>query len=178
MIKHDGTAEFNSIIARGHIEALSGFFHGRIEADEGFFKGDLHAQFINISGEVVAGINYVIRSNNTIVERPQNTVAGYAKEIITAARGTVTVRVRLTKISGTPNNVCTIGIIVNNSGFAIPTFTASANVYYERDITLPNEVNSIILYFHTQTLSTNSIVEFETFEIRCQYNPRFLRLLG
>jgi len=173
----------------GRIEADEGYFHGRIEADEGYFhghiealsgtfSGELNAQFINIGGTVAAGTNYVIRSNNSPIVKIPGYSTGTVKELVTAARGTATVRVTIRL--GTPPNqnqgaTYSVQLRVNGSTAATLTpGTGFTSYTHEENITLNQEVNIISLYY--TTASENTI--FSTFELRCTENPRFLRFLG
>jgi len=183
-----GDAEFNSTVVRGHIEAssgsftgaitaTSGSFTGTINAESGYFKGDLYAQFINISGEVEAGTNYVIRRNNQPWKKGSYGLEHetFIKEIVTAARGTVTARVMIKRpsySSGSYDFILKVNEVPVATLIHIPT---ELTVIHEVTLTLSAAVSTISLYLGSGAPENTEVT---TFEILCLDNPGFLRFLG
>jgi len=166
------------LINKDGIEAINGrfvngFFSGHVEAVSGSFSGTLLAKSISISGNVTAGTDFIIRQNNTPIRlSTTNLIWGVIKEVRTAAKGTVTVRVRISGMAS--GNNAAIHILRN--GFVAVAFTAYNNTNHDNNITLDAEVSVIGLYIYTHTSSDDII--FETFEIRCHEDPGLLQLLG
>ena len=169
-VKHNGEAEFLNAIVRGHIEA-----------DSGTFKGNLEAKSIHITGAVNQGTSYVIRANNSPVSGNNFLIySDRLKQITTAAYGTVTVRVRLTSISTNTGSVTAL-VYANNESVGELSID-NTNADYHINISLPNSVselgaNTVEIRFRAGGMNTSSVT-ISTFEIRCNENPGFLRLLG
>ena len=173
-IDKDGNVYFNMGTFHGTLDGADGTFTGRLSAATGDFSGDLNATFINISGQVTAGTNYVIRQNNIPFKRLDGAyrTSGTAKEIVTAARGTVRLRLATIIESG---GTYTINIKVN--GTTVATFTPGTGYLgytHETNLSLTGEVNTILLDY----TGTSEGTIFTTFQIMCAENPRFLKLLG
>jgi hypothetical protein len=102
-------------------EGQSGFrikANGDAEFNNGIFRGILVANNIFITGSVVAGDNFVLRSNNTHIEiRDGNSSPGewyYLKSIVTFARGTARIYYNVQTRSVFMHN-CSIRFFVNGN---------------------------------------------------------------
>jgi hypothetical protein len=161
---------------------------GKLLASNGIFSGELQARYINITGSVSSGTQYILRSNNSLVALySQNiswitaTYLGVAKEIRTLAKGSCTIKLRFPLVGSASTSNVNVGryaIYVNGSEVvSLRYYQIDTDMYH--DISLPNDVNTISLYGVPESNQMVLFGFFNTvFELRCSQDPGFLAVLG
>jgi len=157
-----------------HLQGFCLNSNGILKASGAEISGTLQANFIELTGNVTAGTNFVLRRNNTITSVSFAHSNLSIKELSTPARGSVTVRVSF--LNGDISGIITCVIRLNGNN--VVTFPLTAlNYNYDNNIILSNSINLIELVFlfpssYLGGLNTN------IFELRCNDDPKFLRVLG
>ncbi|MCL2186818.1 MAG: hypothetical protein FWB86_13350 [Treponema sp.] len=164
-------------------------YNGDVEFNNGVFRGELQARYIRATGSVSSGIQYILRTNNTlsIIDSYESWIAAtfeaVAKEIRTLAKGSCTIRLRFPTIASPSmgnRNVGSYKIVVNDT--IIRNWTSyTTNIDIDiSNVSLPNEINTVKLYGEPSPAGNLTSFGFynSIFELRCAQDPGFLGMLG
>jgi hypothetical protein len=182
----DGTSKDTSkkgfwLGADGTFKAEKAEISGTINATDGVFKGTLEAKSVKIIYDVVAGDNYILRSNYDVSvpsrESPEERYT-FMKSISTAARGTCRLVMKFKAVENSAGYDGKYKVFLNGKEIAVGDFADTVTV----NINIPNTANQIEIWGWNFFIDGRPQQGYQTvltaIELRVASDPGLLALLA